>query len=116
MKTTIAIKGAEFFAYHGFYEEERRAGNTFIIDAEVTLKTFDTQDDNIGDTVNYETIYIICKDEMNKTQKLIETVVLNILTRFKDEFKNISTAKVKMEKIAPQLGGKVAKSVIEMEF
>jgi dihydroneopterin aldolase len=116
MKTKIAIKGAEFFAYHGFYDEERRAGNTFVIDAEVTLKTFDSIDDNIRDTVNYEAIYTICKSEMGNTQKLIETVVLNILTRFKQEFSNISGAKVKMEKIAPQLGGKVAKSVIEMEF
>jgi 7,8-dihydroneopterin aldolase/epimerase/oxygenase len=116
MNTKISIEGAEFFAYHGFYEEERRAGNTFVIYAEVTLKTFDSLDDNIRDTVNYEAIYTICKDEMSKTQKLIETVVLNILTRFKQEFSNISAAKVKMEKIAPQLGGKVAKSVIEMEF
>lgn len=116
MNTKISIKGAEFFAYHGFYEEERRAGNTFIIDAEVTLKTFDSQDDNINDTVNYEAIYTICKEEMNITQKLIETVVFNILTRFKEDFSNISAAKVKMEKISPQLGGKVAKSVIEMDF
>jgi dihydroneopterin aldolase len=116
MNTKISIEGAEFFAYHGFYEEERRAGNTFVIYAEVTLKTFDSLDDNIRDTVNYEAIYTICKDEMSKTQKLIETVVLNILTRFKQEFSNISAAKVKMEKVAPQLGGKVAKSVIEMEF
>lgn len=116
MKTKISIKGAEFFAYHGFYEEERKAGNTFIIDAEVTLKTFDSPDDNIDDTVNYEAIYSICKDEMSNTQQLIETVVFNILSRFKQEFNSISGAKVKMEKISPQLGGKVAKSVIEMEF
>jgi len=116
MKTKIAIKGAEFYAYHGFYEEERKAGNTFIIDAEVTLKTFDSSDDNIHDTVNYEQLYNICKQEMSKTQKLLETVVFNIITRFKNELTNIVSATVKMEKIAPQMGGKVAKSVVEMEF
>ena len=116
MKTKVAIKGAEFFAYHGFYEEERKAGNTFIIDAEVTLKTFDSSDDNIQDTVNYEQLYIICKVETAKTQKLLETVVFNIITRYKEELPNIISASVRMEKIAPQLGGKVAKSVVEMEF
>ena len=57
MKTKVAIKGAEFFAYHGYYSEERKSGNTFIIDAEVTLKSFDSNDDNIFDTVNYEQLY-----------------------------------------------------------
>ena len=41
MKTTVSIKGAEFHAYHGYYEEERLTGNTFCIDAEVELKSFD---------------------------------------------------------------------------
>lgn len=116
MKTKVAIHGAEFYAYHGFYEEERKTGNHFIIDAEVTLKTFDSSDDNIQDTVNYETIYNICNDEMSKTQKLLETVVYNIITRFQTELHTIVAATVRMEKIAPQLGGKVAKSIVEMEY
>lgn len=116
MKTKVAIKGAEFFAYHGFYEEERLSGNNFVIDAEVTMKSFDSDDDNIYDTVNYEQLYIIVKQEMLKTQKLLETVVLHIIKRFQDELPNIVGATVRMEKIAPQLGGKVAKSVVEMKF
>jgi len=116
MKTTVAIKGAEFHAYHGYYEEERRTGNTFVVDAEVELKTFDSNDDNITDTVNYEKLFLICQEEMDKTQKLLETVVFNIIERFKNDFSNVTGGKVKMEKIGPQLGGKVAKAVIEMEF
>ena len=116
MITKVAISGAEFFAYHGYYEEERRAGNNFIIDAEVTLKTFDSNEDNIYDTVNYEQIFKICQQEMAITQKLLETVVFNILNRFKSELANITAGKVRMAKIGPQLGGKVAKAVVEMEF
>jgi dihydroneopterin aldolase len=116
MKTKVSIKGAEFHAYHGYYEEERKSGNTFIIDAEVTLNTFDSSDDNIYDTVNYESLYKICKEEMEKTQKLLETVVLNIITRYRDELSNVTSAKVRMQKIAPQLGGKVEKSEVEMEY
>jgi len=116
MKTTVAIKGAEFHAYHGYYPEERKTGNTFIIDAEVELKTFDSTDDNIMDTVNYEKLFKICESEMENTQKLLESVVFNIITRFKADFSNVSGGKVKMEKIGPQLGGKVDKAVVEMEF
>ena len=116
MKTKVAIKGAEFYAYHGFYEEERKTGNTFIIDADVTLVAFDSNDDNIHDTVNYEKLYSICTQEMSKSQKLLETVVFNIINRFRDEIINITSAHVRMEKISPQLGGKVEKSVVEMEY
>ena len=116
MKTNVAIKNAEFHAYHGYYEEERLAGNKFIIDAGVELKTFDSSDDNIHDTVNYEQIYSICKEEMDKTQKLLETVVYNIINRMKNELQNVTSGYVRMEKIGPQLGGKVGKAVVEMSF
>lgn len=116
MKTTVSIKGAEFFAYHGFYEEERLTGNTFIIDAEVELKSFDSSDDNIHDTVNYEKLFEICAEEMENTQKLLETVVFNIIARFNNSFSNVTGGKVKLEKIGPQLGGKVEKAVVEMQF
>lgn len=116
MKTTVAIKGAEFHAYHGFYEEEQKTGNIFIIDAEVELKTFDSNEDNISDTVNYEKLFNVCQSEMDNTQKLLETVVFNILTRFQNDFSNVTGGKVKLEKLGPQLGGKVAKAVVEMQF
>lgn len=116
MKTKVGIKGAEFFAYHGFYEEERKAGTTFLLDAEVELKTFDSNDDNILDTVNYEKLFTICKSEMEITQKLLETVVFNIISRFKTELSNVTGGKVKMQKLSPQLGGKVSKAIVEIEF
>lgn len=116
MKTTVSIRGAEFFAYHGYYPEERLSGHLFIVDVSITLKSFDSSDDNIYDTVNYESIYKIAHEEMSLTQKLIETVALKIINRCKDEHDNVQGVKVKIEKVAPQLGGKVGKSVIEMEY
>jgi len=116
MRTTVAIEGAEFFAHHGYYKEEQMTGNTFIIYAEVDLKSFDSDDDNIYDTVNYETLYKICAEEMKNTQKLLETVVFNIISRFKNELSNVTSGKVKMEKIGPQLGGKVKKAMVQMSF
>ncbi|MFZ1751860.1 MAG: dihydroneopterin aldolase [Saprospiraceae bacterium] len=116
MKTKVSIKGAQFYAYHGYYEEERKAGNTFFVDVDVSLKSFDSLDDNITDTVNYEELYTICKEEMSTTQKLLETVVYRMITRIKVKWPQIVSAKVILEKSGPQLGGKVAKSVVEMEY
>lgn len=116
MKTIVSIENAEFFAYHGYYEEERRSGNTFMLDCEVELKSFDSIDDNINDTVNYESLYNICKEEMQYTQMLLETVVFNIITRITTELNHIVAGKVKLSKVAPQLGGKVGRATIEIRF
>lgn len=116
MQTKVAIEGAEFFAFHGFYDEEQKAGNTFIVDLEVTLSNEDLSKDDIRHTLNYEQLYEICKAEMHITQRLIETVAYNILKIVQNKFSDVTNARVKIQKIAPQLGGKVAKSVIEMQY
>lgn len=116
MKTKIAICGAEFFAYHGYYPEERKSGHTFIIDAEVTLKSTKSMRDNIANTVNYEDMYRICTEEMKATKELIESVAESIINRFFKEFPNITNAKIQLRKLSPQLGGKVNYSLIEVEM
>lgn len=116
MKTKVSIKGAEFFAYHGFYDEEQLAGNWFVVDLEVELAEKDMSSDDINLTVNYEQLYQICKLEMREPQRLIETVAHRILQSVKATWPEIVGAQVVIEKIAPQLGGKVAKSVITMEL
>ena len=83
MKTIVSLEGLEFKAYHGFYDEERKRGNRFICDVSIELKSFDSNDDNIFDTVNYEDVYAIIDEEMKKTCKLIETVAYNIIERLR---------------------------------
>lgn len=116
MMTKIAIEGAEFHAFHGFYSEEQQYGHTFRVFAEVTLPFLILPDDELSATVNYEMLYQIVKEEMKNTQKLLETVCYNILGRIKDSSNQISSCRIKIEKMGPQLGGKVEKSIVEMAF
>lgn len=116
MITKVGLKEVEFFAFHGYYPEERKAGNKFVIDIEVEIKSFDSLDDNIKDTINYEALFAIAKDEMQKTQKLLETVVLNIVHRIKNDYPSVIKGEVRLEKIAPQMGGKIGKAFVQMEF
>ncbi len=115
MKTIVSLEGLEFFAYHGFYEEERKTGNTFICDVHVELKSFDSEDDNIHDTVNYEEVYAIVADEMKNTKKLIETVGLKIIKRIQ-QLDNVTAAKVKLHKLNPPIKGKVDRAIVELRF
>lgn len=113
--TRIALEGMHFFAYHGYYEEERIVGNQFIIDVLVDVDTFDSQDDNIDDTVNYEVIYDITKSHMEKKYKLLETIALNISNDIKSKFPKIKSVKTRVSKVGPQLGGEVDKAVVEYQ-
>lgn len=116
MLTTVALEGVEFFAYHGFYPEERKNGNYFILDVKVSLKHFDSNEDDIHDTVNYESLYEICKTEMKKTRKLLESVVFSIIKTIQAKHPEASGAYVRLAKKNPPLGGQVDQSVIEMSY
>jgi len=115
MKTIVSLEGLEFKAYHGFYDEERKRGNRFVCDISVELKSFDSREDNIYDTVNYEDVYHIVDGEMKRTCKLIETVAYNILERIR-ELDNVTGAKVKLIKLNPPLVGIASQAVVEMKF
>ncbi len=115
MKTIVSLEGLEFKAYHGFYDEERKSGNRFVCNVHVELKSFDSLDDNIHDTVNYEEVYAIVEEEMKKTCKLIETVAYNIIERIK-LLDNVTGANVKLIKLNPPLVGIAAQAVVEMKY
>jgi len=115
LKTLVSLEGLHFFAFHGFYDEERKKGNNFICDVQVELKSFDSMDDNIFDTVNYEDVYAIAEEEMKITRKLIETVAYNIIEKIK-LLDNVTGAVVRIHKLNPPIKGKVEKAVVEMRF
>jgi len=114
--STISIEGMEFFAYHGCFKEEQVIGTKFRID--VFLKTNTTQaeaTDNLSDTVNYQTVYQLIKDEMGNRSKLLEHVGRRILNRIKKEFSAVEYVKIKIRKLNPPLGGKIDFVAVELE-
>jgi len=105
----------QFYAFHGYYEAERKLGNHFILNAEVELEAVKKFDDEIEDTVNYEKIYEICTDEMKTSQKLLETVVYRILRQLK-KISQVKSAKIQLSKKNPPMGGNIEHATIEMSF
>ena len=88
---TIAIHGAEFFAYHGFYPEEQKLGTKFMVDVEVTFRPAiaGIRQDNITHTVDYEQLYDIVCNEMKHARKLIETVAQSIADGIKEKISSL---------------------------
>lgn len=114
--TRVALEGMEFYAYHGYYSEEQIKGNNFVLDVYADIPTFDSREDNIDDTVNYEEIYAICKMHMDIKYKLLETVALMIATDIKKKYKNVFKTRVRLAKLNPPIEGNIQRAVIEYEL
>src|ERR1700753_3754030 len=105
---TISLHGAEFFAYHGFYPEEQKLGNKFIVDVEVGFVPQSAlKHDKIANTVDYEKVYNLVCEQMKHTRKLIETVAQLIIDDKNREFPFAEKISVPIKKLTPPLGGKV---------
>jgi dihydroneopterin aldolase len=113
----IALQGAEFFAYHGFYPEEQKLGCRFLVDVEIGfIPPTNLNDDDLDNTVDYEKVYIITCEEMKHPRKLIETVGQSITDRIKNKYPFVKTIQVAIKKINPPLMGKVAHSSVIINY
>lgn len=110
--TEIALEGMQFYAYHGYYAEERETGGEYVIDASVHIEAFNSLDDVIEHTVDYEQIYKVCQTHMENKYKLIETLGLHIAIEIKALSTAIQKVKVRVEKLKPPIKGKIDKAVV----
>lgn len=112
----IALEGMRFFAYHGVYEEEQQTGNQFIVDVYITTSLNPASDtDNINQTINYETVFLICEGVMRKPVQLIETLLYQIIDGLKHQFNSIHHVKVRVRKMNPMPGERIDSSYVEDE-
>lgn len=105
----IELEGMEFHAFHGCLEQERREGNTFVVDfyAETDLSSAADSDD-LKDTVDYGRIYDIVAREMAIPSNLLEHVASRILRAVEDEFDELTYKRVRVSKKNPPVNGTCA--------
>lgn len=102
-----------FFAFHGLYPEENKAGNKFKVQLKVIASDIFDNDD-INTTVDYVLLYDIVQEEMQIQRKLLETVAVSILKRIGQKMKLVKEAEVTIHKLNPPLSGIVGSSSITM--
>ena len=111
----IVIKGMEFFAHIGYYQEEKTMGNHFKLDLEIQRSLGQAgQSDDLKDTIDYEKAYEIVKSVMEEKANLIESVGSKILDRLGTEFESIQGAVVRVMKTQPPMEGKLNQIYVEM--
>lgn len=111
MNGKISLEGLELHAFHGVYPHERESGNWFEVDISVDTNILEGAiEDDLEKTVNYETLYQIVKEEMDKPSKLLETVAEKIVVRVLGDLADVEVVELKIAKINPPIGGKCKKA------
>ena len=111
MEYRIVLQRMEFRALHGCYELERKVGNRFTVDLEITAGLGDAAaEDSVEQTVNY-----LVSLQMRITQRTIERVAMNIIEAVYASFRQVRHVKCTVSKLAPPLGGKLEKVSVVLE-
>jgi len=114
-KQTVALKDVKCFALHGYYPEEQIIGNHFIVDLETEFTPLGFNDE-LNQTVNYEDLNTIIREEMKNTQKLLETVLSNIVSKVIKLYPFVETVNVSMKKLNPPMPGQIGHSFVKLSY
>lgn len=115
MTGRIALEGLEFHAFHGVYPHERESGNWFEVDISVeTDLAKAAQTDDLSQAVNYETLFRIVKDEMEKPSHLLESIAGKIIDTIFQQLPSVTEVSLKISKVNPPIGGKCKRASVEV--
>ena len=115
--SVISVQGMEFYAYHGCIKEEAIIGTKFTVDIFIEARTDKAEEsDDLNDTLNYQAVYLMIKEQMATRSNLLEHVGRRILTVLKEKFPEVEKAKLRIAKMNPPVGGKVEKVALEMNL
>lgn len=102
----VALEGLEFFAYHGFYDEEQKMGNKYAVDIAVTTDFYEAAEkDVLSETVDYAELYKLVRDEMLKPSRLLENIGKRIIDHVFLAFPLVSGVELSISKFNPPIGG-----------
>lgn len=102
----VALEGLEFFAYHGFHDEEQKMGNKYAVDISVTTNFNEAAEkDILSETVNYAELYKLVRSEMHKPSRLLENIGKRIIKHVFADFKHVTSIEISISKFNPPIGG-----------
>ena len=112
MLTTVRLKDVLFHAFHGLYESEKKAGNRFTINLEVSFHQENPKDLTSG--VDYVVLFDITKKIMTTPQDLLESVGTDILKAIKSAFPFILSSSITITKQKPPIVGFIGQTEVSL--
>lgn len=104
----IKLHGIELFGHHGYYDEEQQTGGKFTVNIKFQTSLDKAgHTDTLSDTVNYENIYKLIREEFKTPSRLLEHVGERIMRRIKSEYPQIGEVELEIFKHHPPMGGEI---------
>ncbi len=114
----IIIKNLELYGYHGVSPEEKKEGQYFVFNVEISiLKDSFLGSDDLLETVNYaEAVEVIKRINSATKYNLLETLAEEIAVRVSGLSSIISKVKARVEKINPPINESIESVGAEFEI
>ena len=115
--TRIFVQDLEFFAYLGFFEEERRVGNRFNLNLEVEATEEAGKSDLLEDTLDYAGLAQTAVDAATASKyATVERAVDEIGSRILANFPRAQSVRVRLAKLSPPMVFQVAAAGVDRTF
>ncbi len=111
---TIQLNDVQFYGYHGLYAEEKKLGNTFIVNLAIDFIPHVSKINAISDTIDYVQVYALLKERMQTPTPLLETIVEDIANIIFERFtiaQKVSIQITKAKVFIPTLNGNMSVSL-----
>ena len=96
---TIELMGLAVFGHHGYFEEERRLGQRFLVDVWVDVRGEATESDRIEDTLDYRRIAaLVCDVFAGEERLLLEGLAGAVVDGILERFEAVERARVRVRK------------------
>jgi len=112
----IVLKGMSFYGYHGVSRVERRTGQKFYMDIEMTLDLSQAgRTDKLSKTIDYPQVYSLIKEiQSRRKYHLMESLAEDIASAVLNKFGKINEVNVKVRKPQVPVGGLI--EYVEVEI
>lgn len=100
---TVSLHNLRFFSYHGIHEEEKMIAGEFEVNVAVKYEQDKTVITQIGQTVDYSTVYTLVKEQMSRPTPLLETIAMELAGAIKKMFPVIKEITIRIKKVHPPL-------------
>lgn len=117
MTTKIILKAMRFYAYHGVAPQERKVGNTFMVDLELTAPLeAAVESDRLEDTINYAEVYATVRQEMQIPSQLLEHAAGRIVKSLHHRFPQLEAVEITLSKLNPPFGGDLESASVSLRM
>ena len=113
----ISLRNVRFHAFHGVMPQERRVGGDFLVNLRVGYPLEQAmQSDEVGDTLNYATLYAVVKTVMMQPSNLLEHVAGRIADAIVKHFPQVTSIDLALTKQNPPMGADCDGAGVEIHF